>query len=107
LVIANIAEIRMFDLLDISVNKIVDQIVTGLIIGTGSAPVHQLIGIIQNTKDAIDGARQAWKGRANKDTAELVELLDELLKKEGTGEEPEEQRNRAEFERAVESLLSK
>jgi len=46
----------------------VDVFVTGLIIGTGSAPVHSLIGILQKSKDAIDQARalarakslQAW-----------------------------------------------
>ncbi|MFH1085910.1 MAG: hypothetical protein V1772_09140 [Chloroflexota bacterium] len=42
----------------------VDYVITGLIIGTGSAPVHSLIGLIQNTRDAVLGARQLWTSRA-------------------------------------------
>jgi hypothetical protein len=42
----------------------VDYVITGLIVGTGSAPVHSLIGLIQNTRDAVYGARQLWTSRA-------------------------------------------
>ena len=42
----------------------VDKLVTGLLIGTGSAPMHSLIGLLQNTKDAVDSARALWKGEA-------------------------------------------
>jgi hypothetical protein len=41
-----------------------DMLVTGLVIGTGSAPVHSLIGLLQNTRDAVDQARALWSGRA-------------------------------------------
>ena len=41
-----------------------DMLVTGLLIGTGSAPMHSLIGLLQNTKDAVDSARALWKGEA-------------------------------------------
>ena len=41
-----------------------DKLVTGLLIGTGSAPMHSLIGLLQNTKDAVDSARALWKGEA-------------------------------------------
>ena len=48
------------------------MIITGLVIGTGSAPVHSLIGLIQNTKDAVDGARAMWDGRAFADIKNSV-----------------------------------
>jgi len=42
----------------------IDMLLTGLIIGTGAAPVHSLIGLLQNTKDAVDKARAMWSGNA-------------------------------------------
>ena len=42
----------------------IDMLLTGLVIGTGSAPVHSLIGLLQNTKDAVDQARALWSGKA-------------------------------------------
>jgi len=42
----------------------VDITITGLIIGTGSAPVHSLIGILQKSKDAIDEARALARARS-------------------------------------------
>lgn len=41
-----------------------DIIITGLVIGTGSAPVHSLIGILQKSKDAIDEARALARGNS-------------------------------------------
>lgn len=42
----------------------VDMLITGLVIGTGSAPVHSLIGLLQNTKDAVYEARTLWRGKS-------------------------------------------
>ncbi|MBE0669689.1 MAG: hypothetical protein IH588_03800 [Anaerolineales bacterium] len=68
LIVAWQAELQMFVLLGIlpagSFLKPIDIIITGLVIGTGSAPVHSLIGILQNTKDTIDSARAMYTGRA-------------------------------------------
>jgi hypothetical protein len=45
----------MFALLGIgTVPAKFDILITGLIIGTGSSPVHSLIGILQQGKDALD-----------------------------------------------------
>ena len=41
----------------------IDIVITGVVIGTGSAPVHSLIGILQNTKGAIDQLRALAQGR--------------------------------------------
>jgi hypothetical protein len=48
------------------------MVVTGLVIGTGSAPVHSLIGLLQNTRDAVDQARALWSGKAIKEVAEAL-----------------------------------
>jgi hypothetical protein len=58
-------KLKMFQLLNITmVPENMDIIVTGLVIGTGSAPVHSLIGILQKTRDAIDEARALARGRS-------------------------------------------
>jgi hypothetical protein len=75
LVIAFSARIQMFSLLGIPIPQelsMVDIIITGLVIGTGSAPVHSLIGIIQNTKNAVDGARALWQGKATADVQQVL-----------------------------------
>ena len=53
----------------------VDMVLTGLIIGTGSAPVHAFIGLLQNTKDAVDKARALWAGNAVNVAAQADQLL--------------------------------
>lgn len=40
-----------------------DIIITGLVIGTGSAPVHSLIGLLQTSKEALDEARSLASAR--------------------------------------------
>jgi hypothetical protein len=53
----------------------IDMFLTGLIVGTGSAPVHSLIGLLQNTKDAVDKARALWAGNAVRAAAQADQLL--------------------------------
>ena len=61
----------------------VDITVTGLIIGTGSAPVHSLIGILQKSKDAIDEARALARAKS-------WQAMAEALASAGAGHEVEE-----------------
>jgi hypothetical protein len=79
LVVAWVSKLQMFKLLGVNLVALngaannpalaqfltgVDVVVTGLIIGTGSAPVHSLIGILQKSKDAIDEARALSRARS-------------------------------------------
>jgi hypothetical protein len=57
------------------VGRGVDMFLTGLIIGTGSAPVHSLIGLLQNTKDAVDKVGTQWAGNARRVGVEANDLL--------------------------------
>jgi hypothetical protein len=52
-----------------------DVIITGLVIGTGSAPVHSLIGLLQNTKNAVDAARALYTGKAIAEVQQEVQSL--------------------------------
>jgi hypothetical protein len=66
--------------------KWVDKLLTGLVIGTGSAPVHSLIGLLQNTKDAVDEARALWAGSADSRAAEAYLKIQEFIEKQSVEE---------------------
>ncbi len=60
IVIATASSLQMFALMGVKVgNPRIDVIITGLVIGSGSAPVHSLINILQSAKDTLDSA-QGW-----------------------------------------------
>jgi hypothetical protein len=66
IVLASIAQLQMFAMLGVgAVPARVDVFITGLIIGSGSNPVHSLIGLLQQGKDALDSVSDYW---ANKST---------------------------------------
>jgi len=55
-IVAALGQIQMFALLGIgAVPARIDVLITGLVIGSGSYPVHSLVGILQQGKDALDG----------------------------------------------------
>jgi hypothetical protein len=63
-IIAFTAKLKMFGLLGVEgVPAGVDMFVTGFVMGTGAAPMHSLIGILQSGKDALAGASQLLQGR--------------------------------------------
>jgi hypothetical protein len=88
LLIAYGLDLRMFALLGFfkvpaSMNWL-DTLVTGLVVGTGSAPMHSLIGLIQNSKDAVDSVRALWKGEALTRAIDVEKTLEEVARlKEG------------------------
>ena len=64
-IIASVGQIQMFALLGIAaVPARIDVLITGLIIGSGSYPVHSLVGILQQGKDALDGLGNFLNNRA-------------------------------------------
>ena len=57
-IVSALGQLQMFTMLGIgSVPARVDVFITGLVIGTGSYPVHSLVGILQQTKETLDGAK--------------------------------------------------
>jgi len=62
IIVATASSLQMFALMGIKVgDPRIDVIITGLVIGSGSAPVHSLINILQSAKDTLDSA-QDWLG---------------------------------------------
>ena len=57
-IVSTLGQLQMFAMLGIgSVPERVDVFITGLVIGSGSYPVHSLVGILQQTKETLDGAK--------------------------------------------------
>lgn len=57
-ILSALGQLQMFAMMGIgSVPARVDVFITGLVIGTGSYPVHSLVGILQQTKETLDGAK--------------------------------------------------
>lgn len=57
-VIAAMSQLQMFALLGVpGVPANFDVLITGLIIGSGSYPVHSLVGILQQGKDTLDSVK--------------------------------------------------
>jgi hypothetical protein len=57
-IIAAVGQLQMFAMLGIAVVPAhIDVLITGLIIGSGSYPVHSLVGILQQGKDTLDSVQ--------------------------------------------------
>jgi len=74
LMVAAIGDLGMFRVLGIPMPRILDMLVTGLIIGAGPGPMHSLIGILQSGKDAVNNLAELAKGKAVRDAAQAVLL---------------------------------
>ena len=72
-IVATFGQLQMFAMLGIgAVPARVDVFITGLVIGTGSYPVHSLVGILQQGKNTLD-AVQGYLGQAGKAKETLSE----------------------------------
>jgi exonuclease VII small subunit len=57
-IIAGIGQLQMFAMLGIGVVPAqIDVLITGLVIGSGSYPVHSLVGMLQQGKGAVDSVK--------------------------------------------------
>ncbi len=57
-IVARMTSLQMFALLGLAeVPAKIDVLLTGLIIGSGSYPVHSLVGLLQQVKDIFDSAK--------------------------------------------------
>jgi hypothetical protein len=75
-VISTIAQLQIFAMLGIAaVPARIDVLITGLIIGSGSYPVHSLVGILQQGKDTLDSV----KGYFNRSAPSVQQRVTSLL----------------------------
>jgi len=65
IIVATIGQLQMFAMLGVgNVPAKVDVLITGLVIGSGSYPVHSLVGLLQGAKDTLDSAQGYLKDKS-------------------------------------------
>jgi len=74
--VAIFGDLGMLHIIGAPAPRLLDMIVTGLVIGAGPGPMHALIGIIQSGKDAANNLADLAKSKA----AELKAAADALKK---------------------------
>lgn len=84
-IIAAIGQLQMFAMLGIGIVPAqIDVLMTGLIIGSGSYPVHSLVGILQQGKGAVDSV----KGYLNRLSPEAQATRQEITTVKSEAGEP-------------------
>jgi len=86
-IVSTLGQLQMFAMLGIgSVPERVDVFITGLVIGTGSYPVHSLVGILQQTKETLDGAKGYLNRAGTPFTAQKTTELKPISEEPGAGQ---------------------
>src|SRR5689334_2429953 len=85
-IVATLGQLQMFAMLGIgTVPAPFDVFITGLVIGSGSYPVHSLVGILQQTKDTLDGAKGYLNRLGTPFTAQKTTEMKPASDETGTG----------------------
>ncbi len=86
-IVAVVGQLQMFAMLGIGIVPArVDVLITGLIIGSGSYPVHSLVGILQQSKDTLDSVKGYFNRSAP--SAQAVEQRVTTVQPSETSGEP-------------------
>ena len=72
-IVATVGQIKMFALLGIAMPARIDVFATGIVIGSGSYPVHSLVGMLQQGRDALDGLGNFLNNRAAPSSVQATE----------------------------------
>lgn len=64
LVVSVLGDLGMLHYIGIPAPRLLDMMVTGLVIGSGPGPMHDLIGILQSGKDALGSVKELAQGKA-------------------------------------------
>lgn len=82
LVIAILGDLGMLRYIGIATPRLIDMIVTGLVIGAGPGPMHDMIGILQNSRNALGSLTDLAKGKSMRDAAALIREAQQQIKQE-------------------------
>ena len=86
-VVATVGQIKMFALLGIAMPARIDVFATGIVIGSGSYPVHSLVGILQQGRDALDGLGNFLNQRSAPAVSEVEQTIT-TVQPAGPGQPP-------------------
>lgn len=80
LVISVLGDLGMFSYIGVPAPRLVDMVVTGLVIGSGPGPMHDLIGILQGGKDALGSLTELAKGKTVQEAVEAIQKAEAMQK---------------------------
>jgi hypothetical protein len=72
LIVSVFGDLGMLHTIGIPFPRLLDMLVTGLVIGAGPGPMHSLIGILQNGKDALGNLSDLAKGKVINDSIKAL-----------------------------------
>lgn len=85
-VIAAIGQLQMFAMLGIGIVPAqIDVLITGLVIGSGSYPVHSLVGILQQGKGTVDSLK-GYMNRLSPEAQAIKQKITTVQSPAATGE---------------------
>ncbi len=80
LMVAIMGDLGMFHTIGIPMPRLLDMLVTGLIIGAGPGPMHSVIGTLQSGKDAVTSLAALAKSKAARDAAQTLLIESSITK---------------------------
>jgi len=82
LVISVLGNLGMLRDIGVAAPRLVDMVVTGLVIGSGPGPMHDLIGILQSGKDALGSLTELAKGKSVQQAVEAIQKAEAVQTRE-------------------------
>jgi len=73
LVVSILGDLGMMHTIGIPIPRLLDMMVTGLVIGAGPGPMHSLIGILQNGKDALGNLSDLARSKSIKNAMDTLD----------------------------------
>ncbi len=84
LIVSVLGDLKMLNYIGIPAPRFIDMLITGLVIGSGPGPMHDLIGILQGGKNALGSLADLAKGKSVKE--EFLALRNEEALRRGEDE---------------------
>jgi hypothetical protein len=78
-IIGVIGDLGILRYIGIATPRFIDMLITGLIVGSGPGPMHDLIGILQGGKNALVSLADLAKGKSVREAAEALKKETEAL----------------------------
>lgn len=82
LVVSILGDLGMLHYIGVPAPRIIDMLITGLVIGSGPGPMHDLIGILQSGRSALGNLGQVAKGKDVQDAITALRQAEALRRRE-------------------------
>ena len=82
LIVSILGDLGILHYIGVPAPRIIDMLITGLVIGSGPGPMHDLIGILQSGKSALSNLGQIAKGKDVQDAIAALRQSEALRRRE-------------------------